>query len=86
MSARPWSKIVPCRVIDQGDLIAGSNQSYIATLVERHTRYVMLVKVANRQTQTVIPALIKQSKKLTDRAVQIADLGSRQGTGPSSTV
>jgi len=32
--------------------------------VERHTRYVMLVKVANKETKTVISALIKQSKKL----------------------
>ncbi len=33
-------------------------------MVERHTRYVMLVKVANKDTQTVVSALIKQSKKL----------------------
>jgi IS30 family transposase len=48
----------------EGDLIAGSKNSYIATLVERHTRYVMLVKVSDRQTQTVVPALIKQARKL----------------------
>ena len=48
----------------EGDLISGSHNSHIATLVERHTRYVMLVKVANKETQTVISALIKQSKKL----------------------
>ncbi len=48
----------------EGDLLSGPNNSYIATLVERHTRYVMLVKVANKSTQTVISALIKQSKKL----------------------
>ena len=48
----------------EGDLIAGSKNSYIATLVERHTRYVMLVKVSDRQTETVVPALIKQAKKL----------------------
>ena len=48
----------------EGDLITGSKNSYIATLVERHTRYVMLVKVANKETETVISALIKQSKKL----------------------
>ncbi len=39
----------------EGDLLSGPN-SYIATLVERHTRYVMLVKVANKNTQTVISA------------------------------
>lgn len=48
----------------EGDLIAGSNNSYIATLVERHSRYVMLAKVKNRCTDTVIGALIKQSMKL----------------------
>ena len=44
--------------------MTGSKNSYIATLVERHTRYVMLAKVANKDTQTVISALIKQAKKL----------------------
>jgi IS30 family transposase len=48
----------------EGDLLAGSKNSYIATLVERHTRYVMLAKVANKDTQAVISALIKQAKKL----------------------
>jgi IS30 family transposase len=48
----------------EGDLLSGSKNSYIATLVERHTRYVMLAKVANKDTQTVVSALIKQSKKL----------------------
>ena len=48
----------------EGDLIVGSNNSYIATLVERHTRYVMLAKVSGKETETVITALIKQSKKL----------------------
>jgi IS30 family transposase len=46
----------------EGDLLSGSKNSYIATLVERHTRYVMLVKVANKDTRTVVSALIKQAK------------------------
>jgi IS30 family transposase len=50
----------------EGDLLAGSKNSYIATLVERHTRYVMLAKVTNKDTQTVVSALIKQAKKLPD--------------------
>lgn len=50
----------------EGDLIAGSCNTFIATLVERHTRYVMLAKIDNKNTQTVISALIKQSKKLPD--------------------
>jgi IS30 family transposase len=48
----------------EGDSIAGSNNSHIATLVERHSRYVMLVKVKNSSTDTAIKALIKQSRKL----------------------
>jgi IS30 family transposase len=48
----------------EGDLITGSKNSYIATLVERHTRYVMLAKVTGKDTQTVVSALIKQARKL----------------------
>jgi len=50
----------------EGDLIGGSKNSYIATLVERHSRYVMLAKVKNKDTESVVTALIKQSKKLPD--------------------
>jgi len=48
----------------EGDLISGSNNSHIATLVERHTRYVMLARVKSKDTKTVIDALIKQAHKL----------------------
>src|ERR1700757_795516 len=48
----------------EGDLLFGSNNSQIATLVERHTRYVMLVKVAGKDTETVVNALIKNARKL----------------------
>ena len=48
----------------EGDLITGSKNSHIATLVERHTRYVMLVKVTRKDTQTVVSALTKHAKKL----------------------
>jgi len=48
----------------EGDLICGSNHSFMATLVERHTRYVMLAKVPGKETETVINALIKQARKL----------------------
>ena len=48
----------------EGDLLFGSNNSQIATLVERHTRYVMLVKADSKDTETVINALIKHAHKL----------------------
>ena len=66
----------------EGDLIGGSKNSYIATLVERQTRYVMLAKVKNKDTESVVTALIKQSKKLPgelyksltwDRGKELAD-------------
>ena len=50
----------------EGDLLGGSKNSYIATLVERHSRYVMLAKVKNKDTESVVSALIKQAKKLPD--------------------
>jgi IS30 family transposase len=48
----------------EGDLLCGSRSSQIATLVERHTRYVMLMKIASKDTETVINALIKNARKL----------------------
>ncbi len=48
----------------EGDLLFGSKNSQIATLVERQTRYVMLTKVASKDTETVVNALIRHAKKL----------------------
>jgi IS30 family transposase len=48
----------------EGDLLCGSANSYLVTLVERQTRYVMLAKIANRDTHSVVTALIKQAKQL----------------------
>jgi len=66
----------------EGDLLFGSANSQIATLVERHTRYVMLVRIARKDTQTVVDALIKHARKLPqelyksltwDRGKELAD-------------
>jgi IS30 family transposase len=48
----------------EGDLLIGGKNSQIATLVERQTRYVMLVKVDGKDTETVINALIKSAHRL----------------------
>ena len=54
----------------EGDLLFGSKNSQIATLVERHTRYAMLVKVTGKDTETVINALIKHARKLPEELYQ----------------
>jgi IS30 family transposase len=54
----------------EGDLLIGSANSQIATLVERHTRYVMLVKLASKDSETVINALIKTVRKLPQELYQ----------------
>ncbi len=48
----------------EGDLISGSKNSHIATLVERHSRFTMLVKVAGKDTTSVVNALSKQIRRL----------------------
>jgi IS30 family transposase len=48
----------------EGDLLFGSKNSQIATLVERHSRYLLLARVKSKDTETVINALIKQAHKL----------------------
>ncbi|EON14733.1 IS30 family transposase [Pandoraea sp. SD6-2] len=48
----------------EGDLLCGSCGSQIATLVERHSRYVMLVRLTGKDSETVVNALIKHACKL----------------------
>ncbi len=66
----------------EGDLISGARNSHIVTLVERQSRYVILAKVANKETASVVTALIKQARKLPrelyqsltwDRGKELAD-------------
>ncbi len=66
----------------EGDLIAGSNNSYIVTLVERHTRYAMLARIDNKDTASVLAALARQVQHLPrelrrsltwDRGKELAD-------------
>jgi IS30 family transposase len=48
----------------EGDLLAGTSNSHIATLVERHSRFVILVKVPSKDTATVVAALSRHVRKL----------------------
>lgn len=66
----------------EGDLISGARGSHVVTLVERRSRYVILAKVANKQTDTVVSALIRQARTLPrelcrsltwDRGKELAD-------------
>ena len=66
----------------EGDLISGARGSHIVTLVERQSRYVILAKVANKETATVVSALIRQARNLPrelyqsltwDRGKELAD-------------
>jgi IS30 family transposase len=66
----------------EGDLISGARNSHIVTLVERQSRYVILAKVANKETASVVSALIRQARKLPrelyqsltwDRGKELAD-------------
>ena len=66
----------------EGDLLAGSANTHIVTLVERQSRYVLLVKVDGKDTTTVVDALTAQVRTLPaklqasltwDRGMELAD-------------
>ena len=48
----------------EGDLLSGAHNTHIATLVERHTRFTMLLKVPSKDTATVVATLSKHVRKL----------------------
>ncbi len=50
----------------EGDLIVGSRNSYIATVVERASRFTILVKVDDKKTNSVVAALSRQMNRLPD--------------------
>jgi IS30 family transposase len=66
----------------EGDLVEGSRGTFIATLVERRSRFVILVKLPEKRTEAVVDALIKAVRKLPtalrksltwDRGAELAD-------------
>jgi len=83
ISERPAS-VEDCAVPGhwEGDLISGARNSHIVTLVERQSRYVIMAKVPNKETASVVSALIRQARKLPrelyqsltwDRGKELAD-------------
>ena len=65
----------------EGDLLAGAKNTYIATLVERHSRFAMLIKVPSKNTEVVVAALSQHVRKLPATPETLADLGSRTRDG-----
>jgi IS30 family transposase len=66
----------------EGDLVSGTNNSHVATLVERRSRFLMLVKVPGKDTQSVVGALRRRVRTLPkellvtltwDRGKELAD-------------
>ena len=66
----------------EGDLLAGAAQSHVATLVERQSRYLMLVRVRGKDTTSVVRGLTRQVRTLPrglmssltwDRGTELAD-------------
>jgi len=51
----------------EGDLLSGGKNSYVATLVERHSRFLMLIKVPSKETEVVVAALSQHVRKLPAR-------------------
>jgi IS30 family transposase len=74
---RPVDQVIPLRLAHareiedravprhwEGDLLTGANDTHVATLVERNTRFTMLVKIPRKDTSTVVAALAEHIRKL----------------------
>ena len=72
----------------EGDLLAGSRNTHVATLVERSSRFVMLVRVGGKDTQSVVAALSEQITRLpkTVMATLTWDRGPEMAAHKSFTV
>ena len=72
----------------EGDLLAGSRNTHIATLVERSSRFVMLVRVKGKDTESVVEALGEQIRRLprTMMATLTWDRGPEMAAHKSFTV
>src|SRR5262245_43810146 len=66
-SGPPRPRIVPYLGHWEGDLLSGGNDTHIATLIERHSRFTMLVKLPRKDTTTVVTALAKHVRKLPEQ-------------------
>ena len=70
----------------EGDLLAGSANSHIATLVERQTRYLLLVKVPGKGSARVVDALAAQVRTMPRQLWASLTSGSRRGARRASPV
>ena len=70
----------------EGDLLRGARNSHVVTLVERHSRFCMLVKVPGKDTATVVAALSQHVRQLPADVASLADLGPRAGDGPAQNL
>src|SRR5207249_2636165 len=64
LSVPPKSKTVPFQAIGKATCSRGANNSHMATLVERHSRFAMLIKVRGKDTASVVSALSKEVRQL----------------------
>jgi hypothetical protein len=61
----------------EGDRVEGSRGAFIATLVERRSRFVILIKLSEKRTDVVVEALAKVVRKLP--TAKIINLGPALG-------
>ena len=70
----------------EGDLLTGVRNSHIATLVERQSRFVLLVRLASKDTTTVVTALTAAVRMLPQGVDDVSDVGSRAGARGAQAV